>query len=47
MSGGFQRVRDQIRSVADTDARKGRLFERLMKAYFMSDPIYRDRFSRV
>ena len=44
---GFQRALDHIRSVADSEVQKGRLFERLMKAYFREDPMYRERFSRV
>ncbi len=47
MSDGFQRVLDHIRSIAGTEARKGLLFERLMKTYFEQDPLYRDRFSQV
>ena len=47
MSDGFQQVLHHIRSIAGTEAEKGRLFERLMKAYFEKDPLYRDRFSRV
>ena len=47
MNDGFQRVLDHIRSVADTQAGKGRLFERLMKAYFVKDPLYAERFSKV
>ena len=47
MSDGFQRVLDHIRSIAGSEAEKGRLFERLMKAYFGQDPVYRDRFSDV
>ena len=47
MRDGFQRALDHIRSVADSEARKGRLFERLMKAYFVKDPLYKDRFSNV
>ena len=47
MSDGFQRVLDRIRSVAGTEAEKGRLFERLMKAYFEQDPLYRERFENV
>ena len=47
MSGGFERVLEHIRSVASTEAQKGRLFERLMKAYFLEDPVYRDRFREV
>ena len=47
MSNGFQRVLSHIRSIAGTEAEKGRLFERLMKAYFRQDPLYGDRFSDV
>ncbi len=47
MSDGFQRVLDHIRSIAGTEGEKGRLFERLMKAYFAQDPLYRDRFAQV
>ena len=47
MSDSFQRVLDHIRSIAGTETEKGRLFERLMKAYFVKDPLYRDRFSDV
>ena len=47
MTDGFQRVLDHIRAIAGTQAEKGRLFERLMKAYFEQDPLYRDRFSQV
>ena len=44
---GFQRAVDHIRSVSETEAQKGRLFERLMKAYFREDPLYQEWFSRV
>ena len=47
MSSGFQQVLDHIRSTADSEAKKGRLFERLMKAYFTQDQLYRDRFFNV
>ena len=47
MSSGFQQTLDHIRSVADSEAQKGRLFERLMKTYFSADPIYGERFSKV
>ena len=47
MSDGFQDVLDHIRSIASTEAEKGRLFERLMKAYLRKDPVYRDRFRDV
>lgn len=45
MIDGFQRVLDQIRAIADTEAEKGRLFERLMRTFFQQDPLYRQRFS--
>ena len=44
---GFQQVLEHIRFEADSEARKGRLFERLMRAYFREDPLYRERFSDV
>ena len=47
MSNGFQRILDHIRSIADSEAHKGRLFERLMKTYFTQDPLYKNRFSEV
>ena len=47
MSHGFKRTLDQIRSIADTEVQKGRLFERLMKTYFTEDPLYKERFSKV
>ena len=47
MTDGFQRVLDHIRAIADTEAEKGRLFERLMKTYFQQDPLYRERFAEV
>ena len=47
MNNGFEAVLDHIRSIADSKAKKGRLFERLMKTYFIEDPLYRDRFCNV
>ena len=47
MSNGFQQALDHIRASADSEAHKGRLFERLMKAYFSLDPIYGERFPKV
>ena len=38
---------DHIRSIADSESEKGRLFERLMKTYFIKDPLYKERFSEV
>ena len=45
MSEGFEWTLDHLRSLSDSEAQKGRLFERLMKAFFKADPIYKDRFS--
>ena len=39
MSNSFQKTLDHIRSIADSEAHKGRLFERLMKTYFVEDPL--------
>ena len=47
MSRSFQQVLDQIRSMAESEAHKGHLFERLMKTWFSEDPVYADRFSNV
>ena len=47
LSSGFQETLDHIRSIADSQAQKGRLFERLMKVYFRLDPIYGERFTKV
>ena len=47
MTNGFQRALDHIRSIAESEANKGRLFERLMKRYFTEDPLYKDRFANV
>lgn len=44
---GFQQTLDRIRSIAETEARKGRIFERLMKTYFSKDPLYSERFTQV
>ena len=47
LSNSFQKTLDHIRSIADSEAHKGRLFERLMKTYFVEDPLYKERFSHV
>ena len=47
MDDGFQKTLDHIRSIAESEVHKGRLFERLMKTYFTKDPIYRERFAAV
>ncbi len=44
---GFQRALDHIRSISETQTQTGRLFERLMKAYFREDPMYQERLSQV
>ncbi len=47
MTDGFQRTLDHIRTIAGSQAEKGRLFERLMKTFFAKDPLYAERFSNV
>ena len=47
MSNSFQKTLHQLRSIASSEAEKGRLFERLIQTYFSQDPIYQDRFNRV
>ena len=39
MMAGFDSTLEHIRSVAGTEAEKGRLFERLMKAYLGADSV--------
>ena len=43
----FHEVIGHIRATSESEAQKGRLFERLMKTYFEQDPLYQDRFARV
>ena len=47
LDNGFDQVLMHLRSVADSEAGKGRLFERLMKTFFLGDPLYSERFSNV
>ena len=47
LSKDFQSTLDHIRSIAESEAQKGGLFERLMKTYFIQDPLYSERLSRV
>jgi predicted helicase len=47
MTGSLQATLDYIRALANSEAKKGRLFERLIKAYLINDPLYRNRFSAV
>ena len=47
MTEGFERTLEHLRSLSDSEARKGRLFERLMKTFFTADPVYKERFSDV
>ena len=44
---GFQSTLNYIRENAQSQYRKGELFERLMVQYFSEDPIYKERFSQV
>ena len=47
MISDFQNTLDHIQSTSDSTAHQGRLFERLMKSYFLKDPLYRERFPEV
>ena len=47
MSRGFQQTLERIRADAQSQSQKGAMFERLMRAYFGQDPVYKQRFSRV
>ena len=47
IKGSFENVLAHLRSIAGTEAERGRLFERLMKADLRADPLYQDRFSSV
>ena len=44
---GFQSTLDYIREAAQSERRKGDLFERLMLTYFSEDPDYKQQFSEV
>ena len=44
---GFQSVLNYIREKAQSEYRKGELFERLMQTYFTEDPDYKKQFSEV
>ena len=44
---GFQSTLDYIREAAQSERRKGDLFERLMLTYFSQDPDYQQQFSEV
>ena len=47
MSRGFQQTLERICADAQSQSQKGAVFERLMRAYFGQDPVYKQRFSRV
>ena len=44
---GFYDALDYIRQNANTQFGKGRLFERLIRAYLLEDPFHNKRFSAV
>ena len=44
---GFQSVLNHIRERAQSEYRKGELFEQLMQKYFTEDPDYKEQFSEV
>ncbi len=43
----LQSVLDYIDEKSTSSARKGILFERLMRQYFLTDPVYKDQFTEV
>ena len=45
MTSSLQATLQHIRALSDSEAKKGRLFERPIKAYLINDPLYRNRFS--
>ncbi len=47
MNTGFQQTLDQIRAESSSSTQMGTFFERLMKRYFLQDPLYSNRFSNV
>ena len=44
---GFQSILDYIDERSSSPYRKGELFEKVMRQYFLADPIYKDSFSEV
>ncbi len=46
-SGDFERLLQGLRSLSDTPARQGQLFERSMKRWLGVDPVYIERFSDI
>lgn len=47
MSANFTKVLDKYRKISFSEKDKGERFERLMKAYLLTDPLYADRFKKV
>ena len=47
MDRGFQSILEYIDERSSSPYRKGELFEKLMREYFLADPIYKDSFSEV
>ena len=47
MDRGFQSILYYIDEQSSSPYRKGELFEKLMREYFLKDPIYQDSFSDV
>ena len=47
IDNGFYSTLNYIRENANTQYGKGRLFERLIRAYLLEDPFYQKRFSEV
>jgi predicted helicase len=42
-----ENVLDHLRATAMSEREKGDLFERLIRSYFLTDPLYKDRFEQV
>ncbi len=46
-TGSFNTVLQELRALSSEPRARGTLFENLMKKYFLTDPIYRNRFKQV
>ena len=46
-TGSFNTVLQELRALSSEPRTRGTLFENLMKKYFLTDPIYRNRFKQV
>ncbi len=46
-TGSFNTVLQELRALSSEPRTRGTLFENLMKKYFLTDPIYRNRFKQI